>query len=431
MRRKKSFAGVVVVLAVVAVSLMMRGDAAAQTESGLFSFGGQDGFSPLSGLVFDSAGNLYGTTQLGGSGFYGYGTAFELSPAAGGGWTQTVLHNFGSGTDGWYPESALVMDSAGNLYGTTAGGGTGHSGIAFELTPMKGGGWKETVLYDFGTSTSGESPATGVVRDAAGNLYGTTVAGGTGGCTNNGNVVIGCGTVFELSPQTGGGWAEKILYSFTAPPGSFDGTAVPSRLVLDSAGNLYGTTEFFGKHNGGMAFELSPSGGVWHVKILYNFSDAQPAVGSPLGGLSFDSKGNLYGTAAGGSHASGAVFELVPRSGEGSALKVLHNFDNNGKDGFDPISGVVIDSDGNLYGATPGGGTGCTDLIPPGCGTVFELSPTEGGAWRERILHNFDGGPSDGSDPWGRLVFDSSGNLFGTTEYGGANNFGIVFEVTP
>jgi hypothetical protein len=177
------------------------------------------------------------------------------------------------------------MDNAGNLYGTTAGGGKAHSGIVFELRQVRGGSWEEAVLHDFGFKSGyydGLTPQTGLVLDAAGNLYGTTSAGGTGGCTNNANVVIGCGTVFELSPQVGGAWwdwTEKILYNFSEPAGAFGGTALPSPLILDSAGNLYGTVQLFGKHGHVVAFKLSPSGAACHVKALYDFGLNGPASG--------------------------------------------------------------------------------------------------------------------------------------------------------
>lgn len=431
MRGQRNFAVVMAVLAVVATSLVTAGFAAAQTQTVIYSF--LPGEMSSAGLIFDASGNLYGTTQLGGT--FAFGTAFELSPSAGGGWTQTILHNFCSGKDGCNPESPLVMDGAGNLYGTTWDGGTYSEGTVFELTPMKEGGWKETILHDFAYNggTDGSNPTTGLVLDAAGNLYGTTSSGGTGVCTNVFNAVIGCGTVFELSPEIGGAWTEKILYNIPASQGSFDGTALPSGLIFDSTGNLYGTTRTFGEHDAGVVFELLRNND-WHAKILYNFGDSPQAPVGPTGGLVFDSKGNLYGTTPGGGTGScfpyscGTVFELTNKSGQGWVLKVLHNFNYNGKDGFSPASGVVIGAAGNLYGTTGGGGTGC--VSQGGCGTMFELSPTESGGWREKILHNFDGGAEDGDLPFGSLVFDASGNLFGTTEYGGANGAGIIYNVT-
>ena len=225
-------------------------------EKVLHNFNGSDGSASRSGLIFDAAGNLYGTTYTGGT--YNYGTVFELSPMVDGGWSETVLHNFNNnGSDGWGPLSALTFDAAGNLYGTTAQGGTYSCGklgcgTVFELSPMPGGGWMETVLYSFGNGTDGVYPIYGaLIFDAAGNLYGTTSSGGTHNCQGIG----GCGTVFKLSP-TG---TETVLYSFDHYDGDWAG------LIFDATGNLYGTTEYGGTNQCdgplpgcGTVFELSP-----------------------------------------------------------------------------------------------------------------------------------------------------------------------------
>ena len=211
------------------------------TETVLHSFqpNGTDGNYPIAGLIFDAAGNLYGTTSAGGT--YGFGTVFELTPEEGGGWTETVLLNF-NGTDGSYPHAGLAFDAAGNLYGTTGYDGTYHYGTVFELTPTAGGGWTETVLHSFGNGTDGASPFAGLIFDAAGNLYGTTSAGGT----------YGTGTVFEL---TGG--REQVLYSFKSRYGA-DGATPYAGLIFDAAGNLYGTTYWGGNYGDGTVFELTP-----------------------------------------------------------------------------------------------------------------------------------------------------------------------------
>ncbi len=207
-----------------------------------------DGWIPSAGLIFDAAGNLYGTTGLGGTD--GVGTVFELT-RAGGGWTEQVLYNFG--TDGAYPGGGLTFDSAGNLYGTTGEGGIHILGTVFELTPTVGGGWTETVLHNFGSGTDGAYPGAGVTFDAAGNLYGTTQYGGTyNSCSG------GCGTVFELTPTAGGGWTEQVLLNFNGTGG-----ANPyAGLIFDGAGNLYGTTQFtYDNCSGfycGTVFELMP-----------------------------------------------------------------------------------------------------------------------------------------------------------------------------
>ena len=234
-------------LAIFAVSLSMTTWAAAQwNEKVLHNFtnNGTDGFFPTSGLIFDAAGNLYGTTFNGGA-YNRFGTVFELSPVPGGGWTETVLHSFNNdGTDGWTPTAGLIFDAAGNLYGTTGSGGAYHGGTVFELSPMLGGGWTETILHSFGNGTDGAGPGGGsLIFDAAGNLYGTTTLGGTFNCPSDGG---GCGTVFELTPTVGGAWTETVLYNFRR--GS-DGHLPYAGLIFDATGNLYGTTLAGGIYN--------------------------------------------------------------------------------------------------------------------------------------------------------------------------------------
>jgi uncharacterized repeat protein (TIGR03803 family) len=211
-----------------------------------------DGSSPEYGLVIDAAGNLYGTTPSGG--IHDYGTVFELSPTVGGGWTETVLHNFNqNGTDGALPSAALIFDAAGNLYGTTSAGGLYYDGTVFELSPTVGGGWTETVLHNFNQNgTDGVSPSGGLIFDAAGNLYGTTFAGG----------LYLDGTVFELSPAGGGAWTETVLYTFCSQNDCRDGSFPAAGLIFDAAGNLYGTTQGSGSmsnlYYGETVFELRP-----------------------------------------------------------------------------------------------------------------------------------------------------------------------------
>ncbi len=281
------------------------------TEKVLHSFNGTDGAGPYSGLIRDAAGNLYGTTQEGGtySGIYctsGCGTVFELIPTVGGGWTQKVLHSF-NGTDGYDPEASLIFDAAGNLYGTTAEGTTHGCGAVFELTPTGGGGWTEIVLHSF-VNTDGCQPFAGLIFDVVGNLYGTAVYGG----------IYGRGTVFELTPAAGGGWTETVLHNFNET----DGTFPFSGLIFDAAGNLYGTTFLGGDFT-------------------------------------------CYG------RSCGTVFELTrsPNALRGGWTEtVLHSF--NGTDGSGP-NGLIMDAAGNLFGTTQGGGTGY--YCPSGCGTVFEI----------------------------------------------------------
>jgi uncharacterized repeat protein (TIGR03803 family) len=220
-----------------------------------FSYFGKDGTFPWADLVLDAHGNLYGTTAAGGA-FPESGTVFELSPKAGGGWKETVLHNFNGtvdNTDGNTPMAGLILDAVGNLYGTTYFGGAHGLGRVFELSPQKGGGWKEKALHDFNKDgTDGYGPQAGLIFDAAGNLYGTTFIGGSGSCVYYGS----CGTVFELTPQADGTWTEKVLHSFNND--GTDGYWPYAGLTLDAAGNLYGTTWAGGAQGNGTVFEITP-----------------------------------------------------------------------------------------------------------------------------------------------------------------------------
>ena len=399
-------------------------------------------------LIMDAAGNLYGTTTYGGiHSCYDYnrdtgcGTVFELSPNQDGSWTEKVLHSFGNGTDGVYPYGGLIFDAAGNLYGTTSQGGI-HSncyqgstcGTVFELSPNGDGTWKEKVLHNFGNGTDGCVPYAGLIFDTAGNLYGTTSQGGIHiSCHNSG---IYGGTVFELSPREGGGWTERLLHSFGAYRRSRYPTAA---LVFDAAGNLYGTADG-GDTGYGTVFELTPNQeGGWTELVRHNFGRGGADGYGPLGNLIIDAAGNFYGTTFGGGiHGGGTVFELSPTGGNGLWREtVLHSF-GNGTDGYGPFAGLIFDAAGNLYGTTESGGIHqtCPSLPPNGCGTMFELSPRQDGGWTETVLHSFDG--TDGAGPAAGLIFDAAGNLYSTTANGGihqcSNNWGTfgcgtVFEI--
>ena len=384
-------------------------------ETVLHSFGSfPDGVEPRSGLISDAAGNLYGTTISGGT--FNYGTVYELSPSEGGGWTEMVLHSFNQdGVDGYYPDAALIFDAAGNLYGTTQYGP--GNGVVFELSPSKGGGWNEKVLYHFSGYGDGQYPHASLVFDAAGNLYGETDNGGIY-C----DLHQGCGTVFELSRNGDGTWTEKVLHSFG---NGTDGEGPLGGLILDASGNLYGTTYGGGTYNpGGTVFELSPNGdGSWTETVLHSFG-LFPDGAEPWGGLTFDKAGNLYGTTStGGAYPNGGtVFELTP-NGDGTWTEtVLHSF-GNVPDGLEPLYGsLIFDAVGNLYGTTTQGGI-------DGYGTVFELSPDGSGGWTETVLYNF-GAPPDATYP-ASVILDAAGDLYGTSLYGGDNSKGTVFELTP
>jgi uncharacterized repeat protein (TIGR03803 family) len=447
MRSKNRSLVLTAVLAMFVMTTFVAGTrAAAQTENVLFSFtgSGEHGSSPVGGLIFDAAGNLYGTTMVGGAGVCGSegcGTAFELMSTVGGGWTQKVLHSFhDDGKDGWYPVTSLIFDAAGNLYGTTENGGSHAAGTVFELTLTASGGWTEKLLHNFGLGTDGAAPEAALIFDAAGNLYGTTASGGT----------HLSGTVFELSPTASGGWTEKLLHSFAGYPK--DGSDPVASLIFDAAGNLYGTTAAGGKYSVcpdgascGTVFEMTPTAdGGWTEKVLYDFKDTLDG-NTPGGSLIFDAAGNLFGTTEiGGNITScngiagygcGTVFELTPSADGKWTEMVLHDF-GSGTDGFYPGNSRLIFDAGNLYGTTTSGG-----IFSHSGGTVFEMTPTAGGGWTESLLHSFGDG-TDGSYPDGGLIFDSLGNLYGTTFHGGGGvctgysggpvvGCGAVFEIAP
>jgi uncharacterized repeat protein (TIGR03803 family) len=396
------------------------------TEEVLYSFGSQpDGNYPTANLVFDESGNLYGTTSRGGA--YGNGTVFKLSPNQGQ-WTETVIYNFCPAVhclDGTTPLSSLLFDAAGNLYGATSHGGLygigGAGGVAFELTPQPDGTWTETVLYNFGNGTDSSGPGA-LVFDKAGNLYGAAGGGSTPFCPSN------CGTIFELSPGPNGQWTERVLYNFCSQASCADGTD-PGGVVFDSAGNLYGVTALGGNPvtQNGTVFELTPDkNGQWVETVLYMFQGGETDGWDPFGGVVMDSSGNLYGiTQAGYPHNTGIVFEVTHQPGGQWTESVLHGFCSqpNCADGSPP-GGLVFDKAGNLYGTA--GADGAFH-----CGVVYELTPQKTGSWPVVVPYTFQCG-SDGAYPYSGLILDPSGNLYGVTLQGGtAPYYGTVFRVTP
>lgn len=337
------------------------------TKQTLHSFNGDDGRGPA-GLIFDTAGNLYGTTQYGGEDG-GCATVFKLTHNSNGTWTESVLHSF-TGGDGCDILGSLVFDTVGNLYGTAAEGGSGGWGTVFQLMPNSDGTWTEHTLCNFTLGSDGGYPwGTRLTLDAAGNLYGVTTYGGLPGCDPAGRGCFGLGVVFELTPNSDGTWTEHVLHTFT---GKKDGANPDSSLVFDAAGNLYGTATY--------------------------------------GGLRSYCSG--YGC--------GVVFELTPNSNGGWTEEVLHSF--SGKDGANPFAGVIFDAGGNLYGTVPAGGA-------HGYGIVFKLAPNSKGGWGETVLHTFIDQP--GADPYAGVIFDAVGNLYGATWGDGTKTFGSVFEITP
>jgi len=387
---------------------------AAPRETVLFTFTGEDGGNPASGVVMDAAGNLYGTTYQGGK--YNAGVIFELTPKPKGEWTETVLHNFTGGYDGAWPYGTLSFDNAGNLYGTTiAGGGGGCNygcGTVFELSPSSDGKWKEQVIFVF-SGRDGANPYGGVVFDGAGSLYGTTEYGGH----------FNLGSVFKLTPAVGKRyWKEEIPHSFSE---FRDGTNPSSAVTLDTSGAVYGTTPSKQGSNDCMVFRLEPgANGRWKETRLYDFGSD---FGACYGALTIDTSGNIFGTTVQNDVGGGGiVFELSSSTGTWN-LTVLFDF-NSYFDGLNPQGGVVFDKSGSLYGTTASGGEFHNEN-----GVVFTLSHSKR-IWKESVLYNFGGG-NDGSDPTAGVVFDTLGNLYGTT-YAGGNNLcsrgcGIVFRVSP
>jgi uncharacterized repeat protein (TIGR03803 family) len=311
-------------------------------------------------VIFDSAGNLYGTTQFGGGTDAtcpnGCGTVYELTPNLQGTWDETILYQFQGRSDGAAPHASLLLDAQGNLYGTTQSGGSTNCssgcGTVFKLTQTQLGVWEKTILHTFGgvAVSDGTLPSGPLIFDNTGDIFGTTTAGGT----TTACFPDGCGTVFELRPSSGGSWQHHIIHKFGGGQGVFPDGGV----ILDSAGNLYGTTIAGSNLGQGVLFELSPDGrGSWTGKVLHKFHDSASRPASPL---TFDAAGNIYGTTTQG----GGVFQVTPFL----SYSLLWHFTR--PDGILPYAGVVLDAHGNLYGTTTqGGGTGLND------GIVFELTP--------------------------------------------------------
>lgn len=355
----------------------------AQTLTVLYSFAGKkNGGTPLSSVTRDRAGNLYGTTQAGGSS--GNGTVFKLDRNG----VERAVHQFAGGVDGASPEAGLVRDSAGNLYGTTAGGGAGSAGTIFKID--KAG--KYSVLYSFAGGTDGAVPQAPLFF-LSGQLYGTTAQGGSSQL----------GTVFQVDATTG---AEIVLYNFA---GGSDGANPHAGLVADSSGNLYGTTSSGGASNAGTVFQVT-TGGV--ETVLYSFMGGSDGA-DPEAGLTLDSKNNLYGTTnLGGTAGRGTVFVLDTTRKE----TVLYSF--GGKDGTNPKAGLVLNARGNLYGTTSAGGK-------LGFGVIFKLTSAN----KETVLYTFKG-KTDGANPVATLILDSAGNLYGTASQGGPLHHGTVFKLS-
>ena len=397
-----------------ALAVMFSHSADAQSYAVLHNFtGGADGGNPYSGLTMDGGGNLYGTTFGGGS---GNGTVYKMTHRNGS-WTLATLYQFAGGNDGSSPYAGVTFGPNGSLYGTTTVGGSHGDGTVFNLTPAShicshtSCSWTETVLHTFQGGADGANPDGGVSFDQAGNLYGTTTVGGDH-CAN------GCGTVYELSPS-GSGWRGGVIYDFSNLNG--DGATPVSGVILDNAGNLYGTTLNGGDFSYGAAYELTYSPGLleWTESFVHSFGDNDFSF--PYAGLIFDPLGNLYGAAPTATNdGGGGVFELMPSDGSWTYSPVYQLGGAGTSCG--PRASLVMDSEGSLYGTTY-----CDGAY--GQGSVFKLTHINGN-WTFTTLYSFTG-HSDGEYPLSNVVIDADGNLYGTTQYGGPHGAGVVWEITP
>jgi uncharacterized repeat protein (TIGR03803 family) len=386
---------------------------AASNGKVIYNFtGGNDGGDPATQLAFDNSGNAYGTTVTGGA--FGCGTVFELTPS-GSHWRLSTLYSFTCLEDGKNPYGGVTLDAADNLYGTTVAGGSGGTcagdgcGTVYELS-KSGNSWIQTTLYNFTGGNDGSGPGGVVVFDTSGNLYGTTPDGG----------LDGEGVVYELSPGHGGLWNQTVIHAFT---GGADGGVGSLGSLLYNESNFYGVTESGGVYGAGTVFQLSPaSGGGWTFTTIHQFQGL-PHAGFPYGGLITDGQGRLFGTTYfGGADGMGTVFAFARVNGE---LKetVLHSFTGS-NDGANPTSTPIFDKAGNLYVTTSGGGSPSCQ-----CGTIFELSPLNGGV-KGTTIHSFTGNRDGGFPNYG-LTTDMQGTLYGTTPVGGTHNEGVIFSFTP
>lgn len=420
------------VLAVVAmITLGAKVARAGEGDKVIYNFNLKAGFFPGPGLIIDAEGHLYGTTvgEIQTSPCNNTnpkcGTVFELSLGPDGRWMEKNLHNFG-GNDGATPNGGPIFDSTGNLYGATQYGGPGSCsngyvtvgcGVVFELRRSPDAVWVEKLLHVF-TGPDGLYPSGALTFDAAGNLYGAAVSGGSGTCPGYNGNPSGCGVIFELTPTISGAWTEHILHSFSAD--GTDGTDPNGGLTFDSVGNIFGTTYQGGAYDKGTVYEMMPDGsGHWAEKILYSFGSTSTDGANPSTGLVLDTAGNLYGgTAAGGEDDTGTVFKLEHAEDGRWGQIPLHQFGPSYGGG--PVS-LIFGGNGNLYGTNSGGGHF-------GYGMAFELSPTEGGDWPISVLFNFTGYAYNGEYP-GSLVFAPSGNIYCPTGGGGSQGYGTVFEI--
>jgi uncharacterized repeat protein (TIGR03803 family) len=381
----------------------------ATTTDVIFSFEEDEGEYADTDLETDGAGNIYGTTVLGGD--FGSGTVFQISPTPNG-WVHTLLYSFTGGADGGEPYKGVTLDRDGNLYGTAVTGGSGSCeggcGVIYKLINRKGT-WTQKVIHAFTGGDDGSGPGSRVTVDRAGNVYGMTPTGGA----------FGLGTIYHIRPPSSVASSFNVIHAFTGGADGSSGSA--GRMILHD-GHLYGAATTGGSNGSGVVFELTlrPLGG-WDFRTIYTFQ-GQPDGSFPYGALLFDGSGNVYGTTYyGGANGIGAVYKLSPQPVGEWTEEVIYSFQE-GTDGNSPISNLVFDKAGNLYGTTSEGGLGS--------GAIFKLSPGGAGNWTETIVHAF-AGPPDGGFSYNGMVVDVLGNFYGATVHGGENDDGCVYKFTP
>ena len=394
-----------------AVATLFVRPAAASTTSVIYSFAGdEDGEYTDTDLVMDGAGNIYGTSVQGGD--FGSGTVWRLSPS-GNTWVHTVLYSFTGGTDGGEPYKGVTLDADGNLYGTAVTGGSGSCeggcGVAYKLT-NNGGTWTQSVIHAFTGGHDGSGPGAGLTIGDNGDVYGMAPTGGA----------LGEGTIYRLHERKNGTWVLNVIHTFTGGADGIGGSA--GRLVFRGR-HLYGAATAGGVNGQGTVYQLTPAKtGEWGFRTIYSFQ-GQPDGGFPYGGLIFDALGNLYGTTYyAGANGLGCVYQLTPRHGGEWKEAVLYSF-KGGSDGEGSIGNLVFDGTGNLYGTTSEGGTA-------GDGVIFRLAPLTRHKWRESVVHSF-AGPPDGAFAYNGMVGDGAGHYYGATVHGGADDEGAIYAFTP
>jgi uncharacterized repeat protein (TIGR03803 family) len=397
-------------VAATAVFALSLATATAATTNVIFSFGGGDGEYADTDLETDSAGNIYGTTVLGGD--FGGGTVFQLRHTATG-WVHTVLYSFTGGADGGEPYKGVTIDREGNLYGTAVTGGSGSCeggcGVAYKLRHT-GSTWTQTVIHAFTGGDDGSGPGARLTVDWIGNVYGMAPTGGANGL----------GTIYKIHRGQNGVWNLKVIHTFT---GGADGSTGSAGRMIVRDGHLYGAATTGGTYGSGVVFQLTPREvGEWNFRTIYSFR-GQPDGSFPYGALLFDAWGNIYGTTYyGGANGIGAVYKLSRRFHGEWNERVLYSFQDDGTDGNSPISNLVFGGAGSLYGTTSEGGLGS--------GTIFKLSPLPGGQWTETVVHAFQG-PPDGGFSYNGMVVDRFGNFYGATVHGGDDDDGSIYKFTP